>query len=124
MLRMLPLSSRTDAKAMLQIRIDLRACRYIYLSISHLYPRLCYVHLCYLHGCFCVCMRAGSTSVLVLPCLIYGFLGIRACSVASLACITRRACGIGSCAILEYPKLPPSVHPGVVTGQALTDLLK
>jgi len=27
------------------------------------------------------------------------------------------------CAIKEYPKLPASVHPGVVTGQALIDLL-
>jgi len=28
------------------------------------------------------------------------------------------------CAIKEYPKLPSSVHPGVVTGQALIDLLQ
>ena len=27
------------------------------------------------------------------------------------------------CAIGEYPKLPPSVHPGVLTGQAMMDLL-
>jgi fructose-bisphosphate aldolase class II len=27
------------------------------------------------------------------------------------------------CAVGKYPKMPPSVHPGVVTGQALVDLL-
>jgi hypothetical protein len=27
------------------------------------------------------------------------------------------------CALVSYPKLPPSVHPGVVSGQALKDLL-
>jgi len=27
------------------------------------------------------------------------------------------------CALDKFPKLPPSVHPGVVTGQALIDLL-
>jgi len=30
---------------------------------------------------------------------------------------------IGECALAAYPKLPESVHPGVVTGQALVDLL-
>merc|ERR1719387_101824 len=30
---------------------------------------------------------------------------------------------IGDCALNAYPNLPESVHPGVVTGQALTDLL-
>ena len=30
---------------------------------------------------------------------------------------------IGECALNAYPKLPESVHPGVVTGQALVDLL-
>lgn len=32
-------------------------------------------------------------------------------------------CG-DECSLPSYPKLPPSVHPGVVTGQALRDLLK
>ena len=27
------------------------------------------------------------------------------------------------CALVSYPNLPPSVHPGVVSGQALVDLL-
>jgi fructose-bisphosphate aldolase class II len=31
---------------------------------------------------------------------------------------------VGECDLPSYPKLPPSVHPGVVTGQALMDLLK
>jgi len=30
---------------------------------------------------------------------------------------------VGDCALGAYPKLPSSVHPGVVTGQALVDLL-
>ena len=30
---------------------------------------------------------------------------------------------VGECALASYPNLPPTVHPGVVTGQALTDLL-
>merc|ERR1719164_1308 len=30
----------------------------------------------------------------------------------------------GECALPSYPKMPQSVHPGVVTGQALTDLLE
>merc|ERR1719453_2175425 len=30
---------------------------------------------------------------------------------------------VGECALNAYPKLPGSVHPGVVTGQALMDLL-
>jgi fructose-bisphosphate aldolase class II len=30
---------------------------------------------------------------------------------------------VGECALNAYPKLPESVHPGVVTGQALVDLL-
>ena len=30
---------------------------------------------------------------------------------------------LGECALNAYPKLPDSVHPGVVTGQALMDLL-
>merc|ERR1719238_1679568 len=30
---------------------------------------------------------------------------------------------VGECALAAYPKLPESVHPGVVTGQALVDLL-
>ncbi|KAL1528541.1 hypothetical protein AB1Y20_009884 [Prymnesium parvum] len=29
----------------------------------------------------------------------------------------------GECSLPSYPKMPPSVHPGVVTGQALVDLL-
>jgi len=29
----------------------------------------------------------------------------------------------GECALPTFPKMPPSVHPGVVTGQALVDLL-
>merc|ERR1719453_2574707 len=29
----------------------------------------------------------------------------------------------GECAIAEYPNLPASIHPGVVTGKALLDLL-
>merc|ERR1712087_478745 len=29
----------------------------------------------------------------------------------------------GECALSSYPNLPESVHPGVVTGQALVDLL-
>lgn len=28
------------------------------------------------------------------------------------------------CALESYPNMPPSVHPGVVTGQALVDLLE
>lgn len=28
------------------------------------------------------------------------------------------------CALDSYPNMPPSVHPGVVTGQALVDLLE
>ena len=30
---------------------------------------------------------------------------------------------IGECSLPSYPNLPDSVHPGVVTGQALIDLL-
>jgi len=30
---------------------------------------------------------------------------------------------LDECALDQYPKLPPSVHPGVVTGQAMLDLL-
>ena len=30
---------------------------------------------------------------------------------------------VGECALNAYPMLPESVHPGVVTGQALVDLL-
>ena len=30
---------------------------------------------------------------------------------------------VGECALGSYPNLPESVHPGVVTGQALVDLL-
>lgn len=30
---------------------------------------------------------------------------------------------VDDCAITKFPKLPPSVHPGVVTGQAMIDLL-
>jgi len=30
---------------------------------------------------------------------------------------------IGECDLPSYPKLPPSVYPGVLTGQAMTDLL-
>jgi len=30
---------------------------------------------------------------------------------------------VGDCALASYPNLPESVHPGVVTGQALVDLL-
>merc|ERR1719387_3360854 len=30
---------------------------------------------------------------------------------------------VGECALNAYPKLPASVHPGVVTGKALDDLL-
>jgi fructose-bisphosphate aldolase class II len=29
-----------------------------------------------------------------------------------------------ACALESYPTMPPSVHPGVVTGQALVDLLE
>jgi fructose-bisphosphate aldolase class II len=29
-----------------------------------------------------------------------------------------------ACALESYPNMPPSVHPGVVTGQALVDLLE
>lgn len=28
------------------------------------------------------------------------------------------------CALNSYPKLPPSVHPGVLSGQAMMDLLQ
>ncbi|EOD30832.1 aldolase A [Emiliania huxleyi CCMP1516] len=31
---------------------------------------------------------------------------------------------VDECAVASYPNLPPSVHPGVVTGQALVDLLQ
>merc|ERR1719238_2424710 len=31
---------------------------------------------------------------------------------------------VGECALAAYPKLPESVHPGVVTGQAMFDLLE
>jgi len=31
---------------------------------------------------------------------------------------------VGECALESYPNMPASVHPGVVTGQALDDLLK
>merc|ERR1719453_1962933 len=30
---------------------------------------------------------------------------------------------VGECDLPKYPNMPPSVHPGVVTGQALVDLL-
>ena len=30
---------------------------------------------------------------------------------------------VADCALPKYPNMPPSVHPGVVTGQALVDLL-
>jgi fructose-bisphosphate aldolase class II len=29
-----------------------------------------------------------------------------------------------ACALESFPNMPPSVHPGVVTGQALVDLLE
>lgn len=29
----------------------------------------------------------------------------------------------GDCALESYPKLPPSVHPGVLSGKAMMDLL-
>ena len=46
--------------------------------------------------------------------------------VASLRMNVAEDLGIpceGECELPSYPNMPPSVHPGVVTGQALVDLL-
>ena len=31
---------------------------------------------------------------------------------------------VDECAMMSYPNLPPSVHPGVLSGQAQLDLLR
>jgi len=61
--------------------------------------------------------------------LLSGGAGVtpRCSAVQQLRMATSDDMGIpceGECALQSYPKLPDSIHPGVLTGQALTDMLQ